>query len=97
MQRPAIFPLRDLLIHLLCLFQRQFPCDGDGASQLGIEAFEPIQIDPRQPLGVDLSRFDPARELRQGRVRDVFVFRGQGTGVSFASYEPVLLYHDIHV
>ena len=45
--------------------------------QLGIELLQALQINVREPLGSKFARLDPARKLRHGGERNVFVARRQ--------------------
>ena len=90
-QRPAILSRRDLCVRLLRLLQRQLARQRDHAMQLGIELLQPLQINIREPLGGELARLDPARELSHGRERNIFVARRQRSGIILATHEPIAL------
>src|SRR3984957_3123373 len=96
MQRPAIFSLRDFFIGLLRLFHCLIARDRNGTPQLGIESFQSLQINAREPLRTELLAFDPARELSHGRERNVFIFGGKGNAVGLAAHESVLRHAIFH-
>jgi hypothetical protein len=68
---------RDLLIRFLSLLEGELRCKRNDAAKLGIEPLQTRQIDPGQSFRSELSPFNPTRELCHGRVRYVFIIRGQ--------------------
>ena len=81
MQRPAILAGGDFFVGLLGLLHGKVASQRDHTVQLGIELLQSLQIDVREALGGEFTRFDPARELRDGRECDVLVVPGQRAGI----------------
>ncbi len=73
MQGSSIAARRDLPVGLLRLGHSQIARQRDHAAELRIEAFQAREVDRRQTLRCELSRFDPSRQLCDRRKRDVFV------------------------
>jgi collagen type III alpha len=63
--------------------------EGDDAVEPGVEAAEAVEVDLREALGGELAALDPAGELMNGGVGNVFVGGGERTGVGGGAEEAV--------
>src|SRR5438105_1376980 len=72
-ERTAISGCRDLGVRLFRLRERGVARDRYDASQPAIVALNAIEVDQRQACGGELTRLDPAREVRDRSVGDVGV------------------------
>ena len=72
---PRYFPAAISASARLRLLERELGRERDDALELRVEAPQPVEVDPRQPLGGERLRLDPAREGRDGREGDVLVPR----------------------
>src|SRR6185437_14585649 len=63
--------------------------EGDDAAERWIEALEAVEIDLREARGGDVALFDPAGELPERGVGDLFVGGGEGAGIGGAADEDV--------
>ena len=88
-ERPSIFPPGDLRVGSPRLVQSQLARQGDDALQLRVEAFDPLEVDPREPLRSQRARLDPTREDRDRREGDVLVASRQRVRPGRAPHEPV--------
>ena len=72
-QRAAVFAGGDLCIRRLRARERVVSGQRDDGANLWVQPFDATEVDIRQSLGCELPRFDPPRQLRHGRERDVVV------------------------
>jgi len=90
-ERAAIFSGGDFGVGLFGVREGEFAGDGDDAAKFVIELGDAIEIDVGETFAGELSFFDPAGELRDGGVGDVFVFCGERAGNGGGADEAIFL------
>ena len=78
---PRYFPAAISDVGFLGLREREIARQRDDAVQLGIEFFQTVEIDSREPVGSEFSLFDPSRKPRDRCERDVVILCRQWSGI----------------